>query len=309
MTWPASPASRDANGVITVNVTDMPGGHTTLIQLGDPVTITGCADSTFNTGGQSLGAPSLVGTDPYNWQTDPNALVIKYNNGSTGVGTTTGCIYGNMQGYVNNLTASHNTIVTDQGWGIYNGQSCGTWPWMEARNLTFKDDMILNSIGFTACYGEGTRTETKSSDPTTLTFRSLFMGDRGGISGPGCSGAACYTEYSDAHVATTPPTTIYLTPASPCRSNDPVTGNCAGVLGAMSIGTFPTVLPDWHSYRLCHSGDAACNGNASLFSAGAANAATDGTDLGVNPSQIDAAQTSTRYCNPNCGIGSFPDLP
>ena len=68
-----------------------------------------------------LGPPSLVGTDPYNWQTDPNALVIKYNdvNGVKTPASTTGCVYGNMQGYVKNLTFSHNTNAGNGGGGQY----------------------------------------------------------------------------------------------------------------------------------------------------------------------------------------------
>ena len=77
----------------------------------------------------------------------------------------------------------------------------------------------------------------------------------------------------------------------------------------MSQGSFPPVLNDWHNYRLCHVGDAACNGKASRYAAGGANDASDGRDLGADVNQIEAAQTSTRYCNPSCEIGSFADLP
>src|SRR5437899_7014892 len=135
------------------------------------------------------------------------------------------------------------------------------------------------------------------------------MGGRSAISCPGFGGAACYTEYGGANAGASPPVTVYLTPTSQCTGNDPTAESCAGILGAMSTGAFPIALPDWHQYRVCHAGDAACNGKASPFAAGGANAASDGTDLGVNPSQIDAAQTSTRYCSPNCGIGSFADVP
>jgi hypothetical protein len=76
----------------------------------------------------------------------------------------------------------------------------------------------------------------------------------------------------------------------------------------MSASSFPITVSDWHQYRLCHAGDAACNNKASLFSAGQPNDASDATDLGFNPAPIDAAQVATQYtCTGSCG--SYSDTP
>ena len=202
------------------------------------------------------------------------------------------------------LNFSHNTDVNDKGFDPYQGQSCGVFPWGVIRNETIQNNLILNSIGFQSCWGEGTRTETKAFDITSLTFNNDFIGDRSVASCAPLSGTSCYTEKGGPNDGAVPPVTVYLTPGSKCLTNDPVVENCAGVLGAMSTSTFPLALADWHNYRLCKSTDVACNNKASLYAAGGINDATDGTDLGANLSNIDAAQVSNQYC---ASCGSFPD--
>jgi hypothetical protein len=130
-----------------------------------------------------------------------------------------------------------------------------------------------------------------------------------GSQGPG-GFAACYTEYSNSSVAINPPVTLYGVPTNYCTGNDPTVGSCVGILGAMSQSSLPAVLNDWHQYRLCHSTDAACNNKASLYAAGQANQASDGTDLGFAPSPVDTAETLTLYiCGSSCGSGPFSDVP
>lgn len=300
--WNTSASSRDSAGNITQTLVGSTGQQQSLFALGDPVQVSGCVDTSFNTNIDAQGPPALTGTLF-------SGLTVVYNNGTIGSPTTTtGCVVNNNQGYARYVTFDHNTVVADQGNGI-NVSSIGTAPWMQARNITYKNSLILNSTGFGSPEGEGTATEIVQHDPSTLIFHDTFVGGRStasrgaGSVGGACTGAACYTEYSDTHVATTPPTTIYLTPTNYCTTNDPVVESCAGVLGAMSTGTFPIALSDWHNYRLCKATDAACNNKASIYSTGQANQATDGTDLGANLTSINAAQIATIY------PGGFSDIP
>ena len=182
-----------------------------------------------------------------------------------------------------------------------------------ARNFTITNSVLING-GLSSTSGEGTRTSTRMFDPSTEVFNNTLLPGRDSlVSCPGHSAgaggmAACYTEYTNAHAAITP-VTLYGVPASYCTGNDPTTGNCAGVLAAMSTTSFPITVSDWHQYRLCHAGDASCNSKASVYAAGQANQSPDGTDLGVNAAAIDAAQTrNTYFCVSACGLtGPYAD--
>jgi hypothetical protein len=179
--------------------------------------------------------------------------------------------------------------------------------------MTFIDSVFVNG-GIGSVYGEGTRTETEGYDSATLAYNNDLVPGRDaaatcpGHKTAGDGGAVCYTEYGGPHNGVSPPVTIYLTPTATCSGADPTAESCSGIVGAMSTSTFPAVLSDWHDYRLCHTGDAACNDKASPYAAGQAHAATDGTDLGFDPTQIDGAQVSTQYsCQTPCGSGPYPD--
>jgi hypothetical protein len=303
--WAVASAVRDSLGLTTtLTLTSTAGGTQSDTQIGDPVQVTGCtgADSSFLTTATALGPPALTGTNP-------SGLTIVYSNpGTANQSGGTSCFYNNIQGYVSNLVFAHNTHVDGSTYDPYNAQNCGSTPYMSARNITFQNSLILNSTGIQSCWGEGTRTQQAIMSTASETFNNMFIGDRGGISCPGFTGAACYTEYGGS-TAGSPPTTIYLTPSSACSGNNPVTGNCAGVLAAMSTGAFPIAISDWHNYRLCHTGDAACNNAASLYASGGTYQASDGTDLGVATAAIDAAETRNIYfCVSACGLtGPYAD--
>ena len=118
-----------------------------------------------------------------------------------------------------------------------------------------------------------------------------------------------YTDYGGTFAGSQPakstnmPTNVY------CMGGDPTAESCVGLAGAMSTTNYPLTLVDWHGYRLCHAGDAACNSKASPFAAGQANAAADGTDQGVAVPAIDAAENSTQYqCATPCGTGPMRDV-
>ena len=308
--WQAT-VQRDGTGTIaTLTLTSEAGGTQSDMNVGDPVTVTGCSDASFNT---TVLPPTATTMPPLAMSgTSPTSLTVVYSNPGTANATATGCTFWNYQGWTANVVNNHNTDVIDSSSYAndpYSSAVGGSTPFALSRNLTFSNDMLIGG-GINSVFAEGTRTETKAFDSTSLVFNNSFLGGRGGVSCPGFSGAACYTEYGGANAGASPPVTIYLTPANYCTGNDPTTENCAGVQGAMSASTFPLALSDWNQYRLCHAGDAACNGKASLYAAGGTYEASDGADLGFNPTATNAAEVSTEYvCGSACGAGPFSDLP
>ncbi len=312
--WSAT-AQRDSAGLTTtLTLSSVAGGLQSDVNVGDPVSVTGCVDPTFNISTTTMGPPALAGTTR-------NGLSVVYSNPGTANASTTGCTFNNLQGSPNYLIYSHNSdfINTTNASDPYAVANGGATPYALSRNLSFTNSIFVGG-GVTSTFSEGgtsttPRTLQKAFDPWTLTFHHLlFAGRDSAVTCPGHSAgaggiAACYTEYADNHTANTP-TTIYGTPTSYCAANDPAVGTCVGIVGAMSTGSFPTTLPDWHQYRLCHSGDAGCNNNASPFAGGQASAASDGTDLGANVTSIDAAEVATQYtCTSYCGTGTYPDTP
>jgi len=309
-TWPVS-LVRDATGnTVTATLTSIVGGTQSNFHVGDPVYISGCTDDiSFNMDGTVMGSPALAGTL---WA---GLTVVYANSGTPNATASAGCTLSNIQGWPAYLTHTHNSeFITNTGTSSASPYSTAgnSLPYQLGRYLAFTQDIFVGG-GITGGWNEGTRTETKSFDPATEVIHDdLFPGRDSVVTCPGHTTAgpggmaACYTEYSDTHVASTP-ATLYGVPASYCVGNDPTTENCTGVVGAMSQSTFPATMQDWHNYRLCHAGDAACNGKASPFAACGTHQAADGKDLGADLTRIDAAQTAIQYCTPNCGIGSYPD--
>ena len=307
--WTAT-AQRDVLGMTaTLTLVSQPGQAQSQVMVGDPVQVSGCSDATFNTDPTVMGPAAMTGTNP-------SGLTILYLNPGAPNATATGCTFNNLQGYARYLTFTHNSdFLTNSSYATdpQSGANGGGAPYVMARNVTFMNDIFVGG-GVNSTFGEGTRTTTKAYDPSTLVLNNnLLPGRDAGVSCPGHSAGAggmtaCYTEYSAAFVPGTP-ASLYGTSTSYCTGNDPTSENCAGIVGAMSQSSFPSIMNDWHQYRLCQAGDSQCNGKASPFTAGGAQDATDGADLGANFPQIDAAETSAWYCNPSCGIGSAVDLP
>jgi hypothetical protein len=318
-TWAAT-VQRDSAGLMTTLTLEAnEGGGQSDTQVGDPVQVDGCSDTSFNTTATVLGPPALSGTNP-------NGLTIVYSNpGTPGAGTgVTGCVYNNVQGYPIYVVIDHNSdFLSNPGNDPSSSADGGSAPYILQRDVSITNSIFANGLGINSTFGEGTRTEEAVFDVTTLAFNNnLFPGRDKDAACPGHKAgsggiAKCYTEYNPAGNAVSPPVTIYGVPTSFCTGNDPTTESCVGVVGAMSMSSFPTILPDWHDYRLCHSGDSACNNNASPFSAGQMFQAADGTDLGFSPSSIDLAETQTQYpgCSTDssvsnyCGpTGPYPDV-
>lgn len=313
--WPSGQVSahRDSTGsFVTLTLTSSlnPDLSISDTNVGDPVNVSGCTtDTTMNTGQQNLGPPALAGTLV-------NGLTIVYASTGPANTTDTTCTFNTGQGWPNFLFFNHNSDFATNSSFANDPESAtnsGTNALAFSRNVTFANSLIIGG-GLDSSRGEGTRTATQAYDATTIIYNNTVMAGRdasvvcpGHAAGAGGM-AACYTEYSNTHAAVAPPVTLYGTPSANCTGSDPTVGPCVGVLGAMSTGTFPQILPDWHSYRLCHATDAGCSNTASLYAAGQADQASDGTDLGVSMAAIDAAQNLTLYvCGTPCGGGPFID--
>ena len=99
----------NANGTITLScAAGTTGLLETQIQPGDPIVVTDCSDSTWNTPGGNFttqrGAPALSGTNPA-------GLTVVYSQAGAVSSSATGCLVQNLEGFPSNLSFTHNTLV------------------------------------------------------------------------------------------------------------------------------------------------------------------------------------------------------
>jgi hypothetical protein len=226
----------------------------------------------------------------YPWVAPPNAV------DSSGT-----CQVTNLESGPQWLLITHNSLITDIQDAIGDGPAPSAGPTYET-NFLFRDSIILSGHGprgwnNSPCAG-GTKTENFDYDTTTMTTDFLVL--------PTLT-APAYTEfgnnpyYSNPFCSTpggcSPPLTFHFPTTDYCTGATS-TPACVGFTGAMSLpsGPMPVTLPDYHGYVL--------RSDSSFH-----NAASDGTDLGVNIPAIDAAQTTNLYvCTSFCGSpGPFPD--
>jgi hypothetical protein len=300
--WSATVLRDPTGSFTTATLISAAGLGQSDFNVGDPVNVSGCSDTSFNTGQDTMGPAALEGTVP-------TGLTVLYTNpGSAGTGSgVTGCVVTNIQGWADWVAYNHNTdIIGTQGDDPYSPCLGGANPWCLLRNVYFTNSIIVNG-GINSVFAEGTRTETKAFDSTTLVFNNDLITGRSAISCPGFSGAACYTEYGGTNNLASPPVTIYLAPTANCLGSTP-SSTCVGFSGVMNTGSIPRYLSDWHLWGLCSSATSACSNTASYYSAGQAGQGYDGTSLGISTISIDAAQVSNQYpcCNPS-GNGPYPD--
>lgn len=293
--WAATPLRDSAGLTTTLTLTSSAGFTQSDTNVGDPIQVYGCADTSFNTTATAMGPPALSGTSP-------TGLTVVYSNPGTANATTAGCTFSNLQGYPQYLVYDHNSdfITTTSAYNSPEFVHSTGSIYPMARNMRFTNNLTVGG-GISGLYSEGTRVQARQMDPATeIVHDDIFAGRT----------MSNYTQYSDASVPSTPPTTLYG-PTSYCTGNDPTVENCIGIVGAMNQHSFPPTLNDWHQYRLCHAGDAVCNGKASPYAARQSFQSSDGVDLGINPTSIDAAQVSTTYfCHSPCGSpGPYTDYP
>jgi hypothetical protein len=349
-----------AGTVATIQLTGGTGENQTGLVAGDPITLTGCTDTTFN-----------VASYPFTYALTVSGTVITYPNVGTALATTTCTTFTPNAGWPINVTVNHVTAVGDAKLGMGSNVSVAnkTYP----RNQIYINSIFTGSLGFvtpTGGIGDGTPFESGYFDFTTLavhndvfsqrqalvwsaltaiklgdlyrpstaspgkTYRAVTSGTTGS-SAPvwpttifacvtdgsvtwqevgGTTGAAgnqpAYTEYNPAGSPVAPYSSLYFPrndftygATADATSigflgalNSPVSGTNACVSGTQVRGINRALdLADWHEYALDSTSDYK-------------GLATDGTDLGVAISLIDAAQTSTQYvCQSPCGTGPTPD--
>lgn len=281
--WTNCSGSGDGTTATLVCADPGTGAHQTDMQPGDPVAVTACSNTAFNTtptGG--LGPPALAGTLPA-------GLTVVY--ASSGTGAVTGCSLSNQQGWPKWQTYSHNTYISTQQGSTPANKGCqgpsDAWRNAHAISNTFIDSLFLvestrtpSSYGwFCNAHSEGTSSEQAGWDIATLVAHHLVF-----------SGAVNtkYTEYGGPNSGANPPVNMWFPSKIECSAGT-VSGSsptCVGLVGLMSGTAVNMNLADYHGYALDAS---------SPYKAGGANQASDGTDLGVDLTKLDTAQSRTTY--------------
>ncbi len=292
-TWAAS-CTRDSSGLTsTCTLTSAAGVTQSNMNVGDPVNVTACTDTTFNTPATGL-TLALSGTVP-------SGLNVVYPNSGTPNVSSSGCTFNNIQGWPRYLMFDHNSEFVASGANDpYITTNASPLPL--SRNMSFTNSIFVNG-GPNSTFGEGTRTLTKAFDGASLIFHHLLFAGRDpavtcpGHTSPAAGGiAACYGQWDTIGVQTTP-TAVWGTQSPHCAGS-PSSG-CIGVAGGVNTGSLSINLSDYHGYALA---------TGSIFKAGQVNQASDRKDLGANIWEIDKAQTATKYlCHSVCGSGPFLD--
>lgn len=294
--------SGTSNNITLVCPTGGNGYQQTNMSPTDPVSVQSCADTTFNTSLSSIGPPALAGTTF-------TGLTVVYNNGSTGAATTTGCVLRNNQGWWNNFQWVHNTVVANTGvpgstFGPYisscpiGGNTAGF-----ARHVTMRDNLWALDAwgGFNgngAAEGStGLKPAESCYDLGTFAFDHNAFAERSG---------ANYTAFPSGLKGNATGSSLWFPTTPQCSTTTPSV-NCIGFKG-MLTNTFIQNPADYHDFQLCVPGLGTC-GAASLFAAGQAQQASDGTDVGANIAAIDAAQILNTYvCAAPCTTVFYPSI-
>jgi hypothetical protein len=291
-----SGARDDRGKVVTLTcVNNGTGMAQTDTAVGDPVTVSGCTDSSFNAGGAVLGPPALPGT---------NGLIVVYANRGAANATTNGCVFDNFQGYPKYSIYSHNTLIelpASPG-GFYVSLTHGKRVGFAFMQFNTVRDNIITAGGV---QGQGlgdTGNQTSQSvnwDLTTSQWHhNIYVGR-------GCS------DYVDVLTSggkqKSPPATSFCPANAFCSGQDPGARSCVGFTGAMGTTSLNVNLSDWNGYGLCHDGKLGCS-KASLYAAGEKRQASDRMDVGASMPAIGTAETRTKYeCRGSCGPGPFSD--
>ena|SRR5580765_2268928 len=127
------------NGAGTISTIVLAGGtgeNFTGLVAGDPITLTGCADTTFN-----------VGPYPFVVAATVSGTTITYTNAGTPLATTAaGCSFNNGAGWPNHVLVDHVTAIAD--WNIEVGNNLtpvnATFP----RNYTVQNSIFSGTRGF-----------------------------------------------------------------------------------------------------------------------------------------------------------------
>ena len=277
------------------------GFQVTDISPGDPVVMLSCTNAAFNVASHTVSAHVVpLGVGPLAAVgTNPSSLVVTYpwvtaGNSSDTSGT---CTLGSVERGPQQLNFSHLSVISDSRVPLGEGNAASTGPAYAVNNL-IQDSIFLTGtggsvLGFNnSAVGEGTPTEGWNYDHTSLTADHLVWPTRT---------SSNYTAYGNNPFYPVASPVMYF-PATAYCTGSTSTSACVGFQGAMSMSAMPLTLTDYHNFELRSD---------SVFSAGQADAASDGTAMGANIPAIDAAQTQNVYvCQTACGsAGPYPDNP
>jgi hypothetical protein len=161
-----SSVTRNAGGTIsTIVLAGGTGENQTGLVNGDPITLSGCADATFNAG-------------PYPFVTalTVSGTTITYSNPGTPNATSAGCVFDNGAGWPNFMTADHVTAIAY--WNIEVGNNLTAINATFPRNQTYSNSIYSGTRGFGIPGGtEGTAFENAFLDTATLlAHHTIFSG-------------------------------------------------------------------------------------------------------------------------------------
>jgi hypothetical protein len=304
---PASPPTATiatGTGTLTIQIRSTPGGLLAGSEVmdflaGDPIPMSNCRNNAvFN-----LPLTNYT-TGSYYWPNilGPRASAVSNVVGSPSVtfpmittanATDNGgyCTAITTQGGPENFYALHNTVISNSSVLPSSNNTPGPGPNF-AMNFALQNNILISAASGTAWNsnrGEGTPTEIFNYDTASLTADHNVW--------PGRSGAA-YTAYGHNSLFPALSPVMYFPATAYCAGVTP-TSSCVGFSGAMSAGSMPLTLTDYHGFGLM---------GGSSFKAGGTTPASDGTDMGSNVTGLDAAQTQNVYvCQSWCGSGPWSD--
>lgn len=284
----------------------------TLIAVGDPVSVRNCADATFNTDANVIGPPALAGTNGdmfiQNPSIDPTVTpqYIVYANAGTANATTTGCTLVYSQGFWSESIVAHNTWVFSGG-RVVTWSPAGGNPWCQRqRGFTTQNDIFAADPAFLPWYVNAACNNTppanggagliRGFDATSLIFNHLVV--------PGMT-LTTYQVWPGNLPSTDANFTLWA-PTVPCPAAT-ATSACVGMNGMMNGAAFnvnPAAPNDPLTFYALHS--------SSVYKAGGARQASDGTDMGADMNKIRTALHERQFsgCHPGaCGStgGPYPD--
>jgi len=154
--------TRNNTGTIaTIQLAGGVGENQTGLVAGDPITLSGCTDTTFN-----------VATYPFTTAATVSGTTITYANAGTANATTTCTSFSNGTGWPNFALIQHNTLVGDAWISSPGGGS-------RERNLTLINNVMTGTTGWSTLGGsDGTAFESANLDTTTLTAHHNMWADR-----------------------------------------------------------------------------------------------------------------------------------
>ncbi len=156
--------TRNGAGTIsTIVLTGGTGENQTGLVAGDPITLTGCTDTTFNAGPYPF-IPALT----------VSGTTITYANVGTANATSASCSFNNGSGWPINFAVDHVTAVGD--WFIEMGTNITLVNATHPRNLSYTNSIFTGTGGFGAPGAvDGTNFSSNWLDtPTLLLHHNVF---------------------------------------------------------------------------------------------------------------------------------------